>query len=824
MYKEISIAYFLKYLSELPKKTEITLFYDIETFSTNLGAEKPSFFKSYLWSLAVSYYDKNDGKLTVCLFPSFKSFLDCFKKSMSTGKVYLIAHNGNKYDHHFLRRSLIDDYDLIPYTAYSRNSIEHEYENKRQKFQGRKYLLEKRIKSKTMLELEFAINKKYRFFTMDSLPKTNLPLRVLAYKCFKAGLITEDELKTEMDYESYNFDEDISNPVEVGLKYFNEMDDKERKYIINDVVILGVASHHYSTIYPNFDFEKRTMSLNVLEQYTKDSRLSEFQMIGKYGEDFRDKIDYIKYKWNDKESLYTYLRKFYKGGLNFYNDRKIEKTINRRIFSIDLNSSYPNVMYHEKFPTFLKSVENKKDYHHQFNNKDEFILLEIHKNVMNELLEEIPSSMIKKMLVKYYSNIFSSSVYLTNVTIDLINLFSQRKVTVLPCENILTFDAYDFGGKDKIFDYYKIKSQGKSEKLMTWKSPTDYYISNVDNPNPLSHAEIDLSKLNLNTPYGIPALRKFFNVFKYKDGELVNFKNGHENSSRNLMFAVATTSYALKNLLYPLSALKSYEIDSYFYYCDTDSLYLDYAVYDKIKKNTFFDKIALGAWDVEHDNIISFWIQNHKKYCFLEKDVYHKEVKEDGRVIRDSYKRDEITIKSGGIDVEAFDVYEKFPTDYHNGEDKIKRAFTIEEFETFVTSQFCTGTKIYNNSAVLNNEETITIYKRETELSRALKYKNTFGDYLETEVLNLIKAIDSEIEGSTESTMDDSPDSKEIATFVSDEGVFIETPYQNFGMEDITRAFEEEQCEELMDVSYLIKKHEQIKEVFYWDRIIEEKK
>ena len=799
MYREISIPYFIKYLSELPKKSNITLYYDIETFSTNLKAEKPSFFKSYVWSLAVSYYD--DGMMYVCLFPNFKSFLDCFKKSISSGTVYLIAHNGNKYDHHFLRRNLIDHYELIPYTGYSANSIEHDYEHKRQKFQGRKHLLEKRIKSKTMLELEFAINKKYRFYTMDSLPKTNLPLRVLGIKCQKAGLISEDDIKTEMDYEQYNFEEDIEDPEKVALSYFENMTDEEKKYIINDVVILGTSCRYYSTIYPNFDFEKRTMSLNVLEQYTKDSKLSQFQMINKYGDDYRDKLDYLKIKWSDKESLYTYFRKFYKGGLNFYNDNKIEKVIDRRVFSIDLNSSYPNVMYHEKFPTFVKAAHTNYLYKHVENNPDEFVLLEVSKYTMNELLENIPSYTIRKMIVKYYSNVFSDSVYINNVVIDVLNMFAKRKIRTIPTLNTVIFEALPFGGRDKIFDYYKIKSQGKSDNIITWKTPTDYRVTDIKNDKPLTHAEVDLSKLNLNTPYGIPALRKFFNIFKYKDGELVNFRNGHENSARNLMFAVATTAYSFRNLLTPLSALSAMEINTYFYYCDTDSLYLDYAVFDKIKAKTRFDKIALGAWDIEHDNIQGFFIQNHKKYCFLE--------------------NNKVTIKSGGIDVEAFDIFEKYPTEYSLGEKKVKRTFTLSEFEEFCITKFCTGTKIYNNASVLNNDETITIYKRETQLSKADKYIDEFGTPLEDDVKMMIKAISDEI-GSTkkDEVLTEDPDS-ENDPYISDEGVFIETPFQNFGMEDIERAFIEEDCKDLPDINWLIKKHERIREDFYWDRVID---
>lgn len=804
MYKEISIPYFLKYLSELPAKSFLKIYYDIETFSTNLGAEKPSFFKSHVWSLAISYYDFYSGDLKVCLFPDFKPFLDCFKKSMSSGKVELIAHNGNRYDHHFLRYALIHDYGLVPHTGFSKNSIEHEHEIKRKQFQGRKFLIEKRIKSKTMLELNFAINKKYVFETCDSLPKTNLPLRKLGEKCLHGGLIGEDEIKTEMDYESYNFESEKDNAKAIGLKYFNQMSAKEREYIINDVVILAVASKHYSELYPHFDFEKRTMSLNVLEQYTEENRLALFQMIGKYGEDFRDKVDYLDFKWNENESLYTYLRKFYKGGLNFYNDRYLEKNINRRIFSIDLNSSYPNVMYHETFPTFLKTVQKNGIYKHEPDSKATLYLLEISKATMNEFLENINSLTIRKMFVKYYANIFSDSVYVTNITIDMMNQFSKIKIRTIPVIACLAFECERFAGHEKIFEYYKIKSQGKSKKIMTWKSPTDYEVTQLDNPYPLTQAEIDLAKLMLNSVYGIPALRKFFNIFKYKDGELTNFRSGHENSSRNLMFAITTTSYSLKNLLEPLTHLNYADIDRYFYYCDTDSLYLDYACYEKLSKKVFLDKVALGAWDIEHDNIQSFWIQNHKKYCFLE----------DGKV----------TIKSGGIDTSAFDIFEKFPTAYKPVEKKVKRTFSIEAFETFCHSKFCTGTKIYNNSAVLNNDEVITIYKRETELSKAFKYPDEFDNLLDNEVKTIIEELNGIIDEDKESFLDDSNSADDKATNVSDEGVFIETPVQNFGMEDIERANLIEDCSDKYMVEELITKHERIKEEFYWDRVIEDKK
>ena len=145
----------------------------------------------------------------------------------------------------------------------------------------------------------------------------------------------------------------------------------------------------------------------------------------------------------------------------------------------------------------------------------------------------------------------------------------------------------------------------------------------VENNNKKTNEEVQASKVLLNGIYGVPAMRPTFPQFIYDtDGNRLSMPEGHKNQERNVVFSVGVTAFAFRNLITPLTFLTDEEIDRYFWYCDTDSLYLDGAVRDKIVKEhkELFDPNNLGCWDLEHTNITKFYAFNHKKYALYDTD------------------------------------------------------------------------------------------------------------------------------------------------------------------------------------------------------------
>ena len=96
-------------------------------------------------------------------------------------------------------------------------------------------------------------------------------------------------------------------------------------------------------------------------------------------------------------SGFDYFRSFYKGGLNLYNDNYVGKILNKNGFSIDLNSSYPTVMYKEKLPTYLIALNDKKsiaNYDYNNNNIMSFFTMTI-ENANKYILSKIESKVLR---------------------------------------------------------------------------------------------------------------------------------------------------------------------------------------------------------------------------------------------------------------------------------------------------------------------------------------------------------------------------------------------------------------------------------------------
>lgn len=692
-----------EFLSKNKDENKFRLFLDIETFQYNLinGQKKPSEYKNCTYSVAVSFF--NDEKLDLSIFPNFFQFFEEIKQACSYRtnhkkrqvKIELIIHNGNKYDNHFMYHDINYYYPYTKiYNKYVSNTDFNEFSKKTKEVKRDEkkngILLETRIKSANNLELDFWIDE-IHFFTTDSLVRTNASIDTLGKKLLNINAITEDELKTSFDYEKYNVSTDLSEDEAhvYALDVFKRLSEKEITYIKNDVIILAQAVKNYEKLFYGFDFEKRTFTSNIAATYN-DNPLTNFQLFNQYGKGKEKmKVNLTDYVFNGV-NYYDYIRPFYRGGLNFYNHHFLGKIL-EDCFSMDLNSSYPTVMYLDKIPTyFLRAYgDSNNEFFTKVNtNENIFEFYQMDKETFNnEILGKIRSKIFKQMLVKYFNT--NETVNINQLTIVTINKVCHLNINEIKVLSKVTYQTENFGSLAHIEHFYKIKSMGKCKNKMEMIDPLHYTIDTTKkNESNFDDEEIQNAKVCLNGLYGIPALRAYFNIFRRDEEtfQLENHVNGFKNNERNIVFSAFVTAKAFYNLVEPFSHLSQKEIDENFVYCDTDSLYFKKQVFEKITKGTKLDPYKLGYWDIEHENIKKMYVLNHKKYTYLcDKQIY---------------------IRCGGVPQKSFD-----------------RNMT---FEKFIETQFSQGCEIKNQKSILNKQGTVSIYPSITLIEKGKTYPSFF--------------------------------------------------------------------------------------------------
>ena len=684
----------IEYLKEKRKRNSVVrLFCDIEslTYNKKAGKNKPKLYKSIEFSLAISYFLNGDKFPSVTIFNTFKDFLyfmgeHAYKKY----KYTLVFHNGQKYDNHFFRKAIISTYNEVAIeNMFLREAITNKNTKKVAEVDKEKVtILEKRVKSSTIIDFKAYI-KGLSYSLEDSYLKTNTSIRVLGKKLLSNGYITEEYLKTDFDYNKFDSNDDISDDdiLSYQRKAFSQLTNDDFTYIKNDVIILALVYQHFSDILFGFDYNAMTYTQNIKESYLINP-LTEFQLLNKYGK--KGKVNYTNYHFSGK-NLYTYIKRFYKGGLNFYNDRYIGRLIKEPMFSMDINSSFPFSIYDKLFPTFISKFKSSKNpdiiYKLDLSNPEIFTTLEIDPNFLQNILMDIESRVFRQIIVKYY-NIKNGKCYVPSTLFTIIENITKIKIEEVECFSYIEWYCIPFQAREKLSDYYYIKTQGKSDKKLIYNNPLDIIMTDEKNDKIFDPEEVEGSKVHLNGLYGIPALRSHFNLFRFNEnGELENIENGFKNNERNLIFSVAVTAFSLEHLLYPLSFLSMEEIDNYFVYCDTDSLYLKMQAYHKID-STLFHKFNLGCWDIENKQIDKFYVLNHKKYAY----------QVNGK----------IKIRCGGI------VLSKFNTNM--------------SFEKFIETQFSKDVTIMNTHSILNNFGTITIYESETVLQLGKPYYDYYSN------------------------------------------------------------------------------------------------
>src|SRR5699024_645968 len=222
-------------------------------------------------------------------------------------------------------------------------------------------ILEKRIKSSNNLEMEFYLNN-IRFYTTDNFMKTSTSIATLGKKLLRINAINEEDLKTDFDYTKYNKDYDMTDieAYNYAKKVYESLDNEQMKYIRNDIIILAKSYEYYSDIFNGFDYNKITFNSNILEYYN-DNDTTSYQLLKR----IRKGKDKVHLQYTDyvigNENFYDYLKSFYSGGLNFYNDIYVGKIINEKVIAMDINSSYPYAMHNFKVPTYLNEYQTYSD-------------------------------------------------------------------------------------------------------------------------------------------------------------------------------------------------------------------------------------------------------------------------------------------------------------------------------------------------------------------------------------------------------------------------------------------------------------------------------
>lgn len=717
------------------KKHTINFFCDLETYQYNekAGYDKPSQFKNQIFSLAVSYIDEESNIFCDHRFYDFKHFFDITEKLINHKcKIKLFFHNGNGYDNHYLLFQLLNEYNLKHRQMYVKQVTEDKTAIKIKDLSDN-MVLEKRVKASTNLELAFRLaNKKITYVTVDTLPKTGgRSLRSLGYTMYNLGLIEKDTLKSDFNYTKYNLSFDLSYKAskEYAKKIHEQLNEEQLHYIDNDVILLANVYKNYTKMYPGFDFDKITFSQNILQEY-KISKKANFQLTGKI--DYKRGIKYSDYDFRN-ENFFDYLKHYYKGGLNFYNDEKIGKIIYRDITSLDINSSYPYVMYNFKIPYKLIDYSDEDEFINIKYN-DNYYMYEISDNEFNRIVALLPSKLMRKLVTKYYNSL-NKNVYINTNTLKLINMHAHTTIKKLHVISWLQFDTEYFAARNIIAENYAKKTQGKNKNKVDCSNLLDIKILSEKNTDLMSPEEYAQSKVILNGIYGLPALRPYYNYFRYDyiNDSLISVPKGFSNTERNQLFSIFITSQAFFNLLEPLKNMSGEEIDKYLYYGDTDSLYIDNAVIDKVP-NELINDYNLGSFKKEHQ-IQKMYILNHKKYAFQ------------------LSNSDEIIIHAGGVPLNSFNLN--------------------MSFEKFVNSQFHSGVTLKSTRNYRTDSGTIAIYQADMKLEKGLSYPlkiDSFEKELNNEILNMKI---SDIDENVKSNLDDL--------------LYIESPFGSFSFDNIVK-------------------------------------
>jgi len=590
--------------------------WDIETFRANVSKSD------------VKEYDTHVFCSQTCL--GAKPFLDNtiiqsldrivkYCELVGYKSVCLVGHNIYKYDNHFLLNALKEnkyrEYNLKVDDNRVTFSQENEDEYMSKKSIGKKCVLTSRIRTGSNLDLYFTY-KGIDFITKDTFLNTHSTLRSIAQRMYKNSIISEDVLKSELDYCKYDIDGPASK--EYIKKIFKNMTESEKKYCKNDVLIIHSLLLNYDKVFKNLDIRCFSDSSSLLKNLVRDEPLNRFFLLKELALSGRakEKISYseIVSPFNQFKNMFELYKAAYYGGMTAYNPKYLGRVV-KNVTAMDINSSYPNVMLNDRFPVRVKNIISDKynvDVKHILNS-DDYYLLVFTIQEFNKMIKPIKSKFIRQGLVKYY-NKNSTTLVLTSDTLRIISFFCEIPSS-FECEASVCFFTEFLSFREHFSDVYlkktdaKFSLTGRSVDLNS--SPNDIRIlEEYDNSRIYTEADVTMYKYMINSVYGLPALSSHYNKFVMEGGKIVNKPKGHVNVERNIVMALKVTSKALHNLLKPLRFLKPKEIDYVFVYADTDALYIRSEYVDRL--DLVLNDYNLGAWDRKELRAIK--VNNHKQY------------------------------------------------------------------------------------------------------------------------------------------------------------------------------------------------------------------
>ena len=744
-------------------KRKLNVYFDIETFKYNkheAGQKGVSYLKGGEYIVALQF--RHGKKLIKKTFSHLKLMIDYLANYGETHhkSFNLFAHNGEGFDFSYLMVALKEDFGFYPYNMFLSQSVNHTHEYKLSDLK-RDGMIVSHVKAKSKTRLEFKIGSVY-FNTTDTYPKFMLSIKSIGEKLVKIGVYETKNDFNEADYTRY----DISNDLELAEKHryqnklYKSLPAKTIEYCMEDVTVLREGCEHYSEIMNGYDFSNRTLSVGIQKELTSDEdpEKTAYQILRQLPQKMVDDLnlqerrlhlsDYVFRKRNGKyQTLYDYIRPFYKGGLNIYNQKHVNKRIIKKIKHLDINSSYPTQMVKRDYPGEMVDYGTEETMITL--DKKYLYLLEVEGSELDKVLSKCHSRVFRQQIVKYYHNgPDESSVYITDTTWYMIQkALGKKKIGPkskrVPIKSFIKFERTKFAGRKVLTKNYNKKVRLKKEIAMARNNEDFDRVADLS-------LQLQNTKVTLNGVYGIPALRPFFPLFELVDNDYINLKDdeghlGFKNSERNILFSVFVTTYALEYLLRPL--LSNVDgIDDGFLYADTDSLFVTEEFWESIKKDVTIHPTDLGAWDMEHDNIEEMFILNHKKYAiqYIDKNgIRHLDVHCGG-------------VKLSDLHIEKYD-----------------------NLADFVKEVFHEGAEVKTQRSIMTHQGTVCIYEGIVELQAGGNYQDKFNPYenAHEKALALLEYY----------TMMDYLEDESNENGIAD-AIYTETPYGTFSPADLSNT------------------------------------
>lgn len=456
-----------------------------------------------------------------------------------------------------------------------------------------------------MIDICYGYKGKKKLHTVmyDSYKKLPFKVKDIA-KSFKL-----DIRKGEIDYKKYR-------------PPGHEITEEEKAYILNDIEIMAIALE----IQFEQGLKKMTIGSDSLNGYK--SIISSKR--------FKNLFPIVNLSLNKE------LRKAYRGGFTWLNERFEEKEIGEGIV-MDVNSQYPAQMYTKPLPYGLPIP-----FEGQYEKDENYPLYIQHIRCEFEIKEKkIPTIQLKKNIY------FRGNEYLKNSKNEIVDLY----VTNIDLELIL--EHYNLYNVTYVQGWkFKAATGLFNEYINKWM-----YVKTHE-----TGAKRLLAKLMLNSLYGkFPTNPDVTGRIPYlKDNGVLGFKTGEE-TFRDPIYTpmgVFITSWARYNTI--TTAQKCYDR---IIYCDTDSIHLvGTEIPESIKDIVDDDK--LGYWAHEGTFKRAKYVRQ-KTYI---QELYAKEIEKDGeKIIVPCPPEEATTVKKKVVCAGMQDAVKEMVTF-----DDFKKGFTVE--------------------------------------------------------------------------------------------------------------------------------------------------